>query len=164
MRWWNAITLCLFVLAACGDTPPTDGTPTTFAAACAKANDGKRIAVDGYLRFPDSFTDANSVVLRLYETDDFKGEPIGVQTQFGTQANQIAKVADQFKDTDLKVYQANGAVISYGTKVRVSGDVYFPIVAQEFGCSLSNPLVATAPSATVRSLFQAVHSPRVRLL
>jgi hypothetical protein len=145
-RWSLMLALCVLALAACGgDSPPTVGTNTAFSDVCAKANDGKRIAVDGYLRFPDSFTDDGSVILRLYQSDAFQGDTIGVQTEFGTQPNQVAKVENQYTDADLKVYQASGQVVTYGTKVRVSGTVYFPTIAQEFACSLENPLVATAP-------------------
>ena len=144
-RWSQLLILCVFVLAACGDTPPTTGTNTAFADVCAKTNDGKRIAVDGYLRFPESFTDDGSVILRLFQTDAFKGDYIGMQTKFGTQPNQVENVADHSTNADLKVHQGDGQVVGYGTKVRISGTVYFPIVAQEFACALENPLVATAP-------------------
>lgn len=144
-RWSLVLMLCAFTLAACGDTPPTAGTNTAFADACAKANDGKRIAVDGYLRFPESFTDDGSVILRLFQTDSFNGDHIGVQTKFGTQPNQAENVANHFTDEDLKVHQDNGQIVGYGTKVRISGTVYFPLVAQTFPCALENPLVTTAP-------------------
>jgi hypothetical protein len=139
------LALCVFVLAACGATPPTTGINTAFTDVCAKANDGKRIAVDGYLRFPSSFTDDGSVILRLFQTDSFDGDQIGIQTKFGTQPNQVENVADHYADTDLKLHESDGAVIAYGTKARISGTVYFPMVSQEFACALENPLVATAP-------------------
>jgi len=144
-RWTPILILCVFVLAACGSTPPTTGINTAFADVCAKANDGKRIAVDGYLRFPESFTESGSVILRLFQTDAFDGDQIGVQTTFGTQPNQAEKVANHYTDADLKVHQGDGQLITYGTKARISGTVYFPLVAQEFACSLENPLVTTAP-------------------
>ena len=145
MRWCGVIFLCVLILTACGgDTAPTVGTSTVFSDACAKANDGKRVAVDGYLRFPDSFTDSQSVVLRLYEMSDFTNAPIGVQIPFGSQANQVEKVANNFTDDDLQVHLQNGQTAKFGTKVRVSGKVYFPLVAQEFACSLENPLVELA--------------------
>ncbi len=108
---------------------------------CDKANDGKRVALTGFLRFPDSFTGNQSVVLRMYETNDFKGKPVGVQTEFGTAANQLNAVTNQYSDEDLKVHLANGQVAGYGMKVKVSGTVYFPTVGQEFACALENPLV-----------------------
>ena len=131
-----------FALVACGDSgPPTVGEARDFASACAKANDGKRIAIEGYLRFPDSFSGEVSVVLRLYQTDDYAGKPIGVQTTIGTTANQVEEVQKQFSDTDLKVHLASGQVSGFGEKVKVSGKVYYPLVAQEFECALENPLV-----------------------
>lgn len=131
-----------FALAACGDSgPATVGEAKDFASACVKANDGKRIAIEGYLRFPDSFSGDSSVVLRLYQADDYKGKPIGVQTQFGDAANQIEKVQKKFSDTDLKVNLASGKVSGFGEKIKVSGKVYYPLVAQEFECALENPLV-----------------------
>ena len=47
----------------------------------------------------------------------------------------------EYTDKDLKVHLANGQVAGFGTKVKVSGDVYFPLVGQTFLCALSNPLV-----------------------
>lgn len=138
------VTLLTLTLAACAQATPTAGEARTFANACDKANDGKRIALTGYLRFPDSFTGDQSVVLRLYESDAFEGTPIGVQTSFGTQPNQVETVGDQYQDTDLKVHLANGQVAPFGTPVRVSGRVYYPLVSQDFDCGLENPLVELA--------------------
>jgi hypothetical protein len=136
--------LTLFALTACSEEAPTAGELKDFTAACDKANDGKRVAVVGYLRFPDSFTESQSVVLRMYETDSFSGTPIGVQTTFGTEPNRVEPVKDQFADTDLKVHLSDGTVAGFGTKVKASGKVYFPIVDQEFDCGLENPLIETS--------------------
>ena len=137
------IGLCLMVLllTACSAAAPTTGVLKDFSSVCEKANDGKRIAAVGYLRFPDSFTGTDNVVLRFYNASDFSGAPIGVTVNFGTQANQVEPVQDQFNDSDLKVHLTNGQAAGLGTKVKVSGDVYFPIVAQEFACGLDNPLL-----------------------
>ena len=145
-RIFIAISLIAFMLTACSKpSAPTVGEDKDFATACDKANNGKRIALVGYLRLPDSFTGDQSVVLRMYETNDFSGKPIGVQTEFGSQANQAQPITDQYSDSDLKVNMANGQVVQFGTRVKVSGKVYFPTVAQEFDCSLENPLVELAP-------------------
>ncbi|MBV9328780.1 MAG: hypothetical protein JO352_34145 [Chloroflexi bacterium] len=40
-------------LVACSEGPPTAGQPVDFSSVCDKANDGHRVAVDGYLRLPD---------------------------------------------------------------------------------------------------------------
>jgi len=141
-RTSTAILLTALTLTACGKSgPPTVGETKPFAQVCDKSNDGKRIAVDGYLRFPSSFTKSSSVVLRFYENGNFKGNPIGVQMNTGTQPNQVEEVQKQFVDSDLKVHLANGQIAPFGTKVKVSGTVYFPMVEQEFPCSFETPLI-----------------------
>lgn len=138
--------LVTLLLSACGgSSPPTEGQAVDLATACDKANDGKRIAVVGYLRFPDSFTGDQSVLLRLYQSTDFSGTPIGVQIDFGTQANQVEPVKDQYSDSDLKVHLSDGQMAQFGTQVKVSGKVYYPLVSQNFDCGLENPLVEAAP-------------------
>ena len=145
LRNWAALFLLVVVLAACGGSAaPTVGEAKDFATACDKANNGKRIAIVGFLRFPASFTGDQSVVLRFYQTADFSGKPVGVQTEIGTKANQVESVPDQFSDKDLKVHQADGQIATIGTKVKVSGKVYFPLVGQDFDCALENPLVEAA--------------------
>jgi hypothetical protein len=145
LHYFAALSLFVIMLTACsGSGPATAGEPKEFDAVCEKSNDGKRVATEGYLRFPGSFTDSSSVVLRLYKDSDFRSTPIGVQTEFGTQANQLQNVNKEFSQNDLKVHLPNGQTAGYGQKVKVSGTVYFPIVAQEFPCSLSNPLIELA--------------------
>jgi hypothetical protein len=143
----NAILIGLIALslAACSQPAPTVGEAQDFATACDKVNDGKRVAVEGYLTFPESISGDQSVILRMYEADDYSGTPIGVEIEFGDQANQVEMVSDQYTDEDLKVHLADGQVAAFGTKVKVSGKVYFPIVSQNFDCGLSNPLVELAP-------------------
>jgi hypothetical protein len=140
-------TLFALVSAACGaseEKPPTAGEARSFATACDKANEGKRIAVDGYLRLPEEMNRKTGPVLRLYQTGDFSGDPIGVSTKTGDQPNQVAMVPKEYSDKDLKVKTSDGQVAGSATKVRVSGDMYIPTVAQKFPCALSNPLVEMA--------------------
>jgi hypothetical protein len=149
MRLFSLIALSLvaFALAGCSSRsaePPTVGEAKDFSAVCDKANDGKRVAVEGYLRFPESFKGVQSVVLRLYKADDLGGKPIGVQTKMGNQPNQVEYAPKQYSDKDLKVHLVNGEVVGFGTKVRVSGNVYFPTVAGELACGLENPLIELA--------------------
>ena len=124
--------------------PARQPASTDFASACDKANDGKRIALTGYLRFPDSFS-GDSVVLRMYQSSDFSGNPVGAEFDFGSAANQLAPVTDQYKDSDLKVHLNSGQDAAYGTQVKVSGTVYFPAIGQDFACGLANPLVESTP-------------------
>ena len=142
-----ALSLVALAFAGCGSTevkPPTPGELKDFASVCDKANEGKRVALAGYLRFPDKFSGDRSVVLRIYQGADLAGKPVGVQAMIGKDANQVEAPPKQFTDKDLKVHLTNGQVAGLGTKVKVSGDVYYPMVGQDFQCALSNPLVEAA--------------------
>jgi len=142
LRFWLLICLVPFWLVACsGEAVPASGTVQEFSSVCDKTNDGKVIAVEGYLKFPDSFTGDQSVVLRLYPTSEFSGTPVGVTVELGSKANQVEPVSDQYTDNDLKVHLADGTIVPYGTKVKVSGKMYYPLVEQVFDCALDNPYV-----------------------
>jgi hypothetical protein len=149
MRKLFAVALLALASAACGGAaapePPTAGEMKDFASVCDKANGGQRVSVVGYPRFPEKFTGTSSVVLRLYEGADYAGTAVGVQTPIGKQANQVELAPKQYTDKDLKVHTADGRVAGYGTKVKVSGKVYYPLVGQDFKCSLENPLIESAP-------------------
>ena len=137
----------LIFFAACGGSssePPTTGETKDFASVCDKANEGKRVAVVGFLRFPEKFTGTSSVVLRLYGGADYTGAPVGVQTRMGNQANQVELAPKEYTDKDLKVHTSDGPVAGYGTRVKVSGKVYYPLVGQDFKCALENPLIESA--------------------
>jgi hypothetical protein len=139
------VSLFILGLAACGgDEPATAGVETAFADVCNESNEGERVAVEGYLRLPDSFSGDFSVVLRLFETDSFEGTPIGATVRLGTEANQMENMPDSYTDDDLRVHLADGQVVGYGTKVKVSGRVYYPTVDQDFVCGLENLLIEPA--------------------
>jgi hypothetical protein len=141
LRTLIALSLAAFVFTACSQEAPTVGEAKDFASVCDRANDGKRVSVQGYLILPESFTGDDSVVLRLHETDAFGGTPVGVQINFGTGANQVEMVPTEYSDDDLKVHLSDGRVVGFGEKVKVSGKVYFPVVDQDFDCGLENVLV-----------------------
>jgi hypothetical protein len=93
----------LMFCAACGvgsSEPPTPGEMKDFASLCDKANEGKRVAVIGFLRFPEKFTGTSSVMLRLYAGGDYAGTPVGVQTRIGNQANQVELAPKEYTDKD----------------------------------------------------------------
>jgi hypothetical protein len=137
-------SLLILALAGCGDSgPPTVGESVTFADVCSSES-GARVATEGSLRLPDTFTGDQSVVLRMFETDSFEGTPVGVQIRFGSAANQIEMVPSSYTDDDMQVHLSNGEITGYGERVKVSGSVYFPTVSQDFTCGLENPLVELA--------------------
>lgn len=136
-----AMALCL---AACVPASAAPGTPQAFIAACDKVNEGQLIAVEGYLRLPASLDSASTVVLRLYPDPSMQGKPVGVLMRFGDAPNQAHRISRSYRDSDLRVRLADGAVIPFGTRVRVSGRVYFPVQPQDYDCALRNPYVEPA--------------------
>jgi|HubBroStandDraft_6_1064221.scaffolds.fasta_scaffold648807_2 hypothetical protein len=138
------LSFVFLIFGACSSGPATVGELKGFDAVCDKTNDGKRIAVEGYLRFPKDFTGTDSIVLRLYKAADATGTPIGVQTIVGAQANQMELPPSRYTEKDLQVHLVDGQVAGAETKVRVSGKVYYPIVGQDFTCGLENPLIESA--------------------
>ncbi len=151
-----ATSFAALALVACSEGPPTAGQPTTFDGVCTKANDGKRIAVEGYLRLPDTIhvitnrsgsTATEILVVRLWQDTGYSGTPIGVNFDFGTAANQMDELPrPSYTDEDLKVHLPDGHTAGYGQRVTISGTVYFPVSALtsddvDFDCGLDNPLV-----------------------
>jgi hypothetical protein len=151
-----ALGLAVLALAACAG-PPTVGEPRDFANVCDKANDGHRVAVEGYMRLPETIDVVKPprtggdgleiLVVRLFQTPNFSGTPIGVDIDFGSEPNTMDEIpngARGFTDADLKVHAANGQTVTYGQRVKISGTVYFPLGGLsdvDFTCGLSNPLV-----------------------
>ncbi len=131
-------------LAACVPALPAIGTPQPFDHVCDKPNEGQLIAVEGYLRLPDALTGGDSVELLLYRDLSFAGKPIGVSTRFGEKGNQARKISAPYHDDDLKVHLADGTLVPFGTKLRVSGRMHVPVISQAFDCELQNVYVEQA--------------------
>lgn len=150
MKLRLAFTLILLfvslTLSGCNSEPPTPGALTTFAAVCNKENEGKRLALEGYLRLPDSFTGDASVVTRLFETADFIGTPVASTIPIGEGPNTMDMVPKQYSDADLKFRASDGSALGYGDKIQLSGTMYFPssLADVDFTCGLSNPLIEKA--------------------
>ena len=138
-----AVSLILF-LTACGESgPPTRGTPVAFASVCEKSNEGKRVMVDGYVSFPQSFhEDDITVMLRMRPSLDLKDKPVGVSAKLGNETNNLEKPPDRYDKSDLKLRLADGQIAGYTDKLKVSGTMYYPssIAKVEFSCGLTNTL------------------------
>jgi len=124
-----AVALLSMALIAACDEKPTVGAPVTLTNVCDRSNDGKRVAVEGYLSLPSSFTEGLTsesapVVIRggIPESGDVTFVWIG----YGSGPNSMEKVPDTYSQRDLKVYTMDGAAVGYRDKVRVSGTVAFP--------------------------------------
>lgn len=119
--------LLFCVLAACAQPgPPTSGVPVKFESACDKANEGKRLMLEGYLDFPESgFPDgATSVMLRLRPSLASWENTVGVSGKIGHSANGVEMPPATYKKTDLKVHLRDGQVVGYANKVKVSGTMF----------------------------------------
>jgi hypothetical protein len=127
--------------AGCAHTPDAPGTPQAFIFACDKPNAGQYIAVQGYLRLPSSLDSGSSVMLRLYPDPSYMGTPIGVQMPFGDGPNQVHRINRSYRDNDLKVHLADGKVVSFRARVRVSGRMFFPALREDYPCALQDPYV-----------------------
>src|SRR5436853_4457679 len=86
------------LMGACDQTP-TVGAPRTLADVCERANDGKRVALEGYLSLPDSFSEnvtseSAPVVIRggLPES----GDVTFVWIPYGSGPNSMEKVPDTY--------------------------------------------------------------------
>ena len=146
MRYWILLVplLSAILMMACVTTTPRPGELQAFSQACEKSNEGELIAVEGYLRLPDTFTPGDSVELLLYRDLTFSGEPIGATISFGEGPNQAERISSSYQDSDLKIHLADGSPVPFGTKVRVSGSMYLPVVPQNFDCGLQNLYIEAA--------------------
>ncbi len=112
--------------------------------ACARFNEGQQIAVEGYLRLPDTLTSTTSVELRLYRDVGFHGRTIGVPVLFGDGPDQAQEITASFSDQDLIVHLADGSPVPFRTRVRVSGRMHIPVGPSNFLCELENPYIEKA--------------------
>jgi hypothetical protein len=157
----------LFILAGCytKSEPPTVGKKVSFDRTCDRSNDGKRIAVEGFLTLPETISsqDTISVLLEIRSVKDLnKTSRVGVWTIYGTAANQVApvktarrlpgstetakiqdweKAKSSYTHADLKAIANDGKSIGYLDRVRVSGKVGFPSNVSVSPCVLNNPLI-----------------------
>jgi hypothetical protein len=146
MRAWLLMVMSAAVFSICDCTPyrPAPGTPEAFGSICDRLHDGLDLATEGYLRLPDTLEGTDTVILRLYQDHTFTGIPIGVSVRFGDGPDQVTKIDSAFSDQALQVHLADGRMIPFGSKVRVSGRVYFPVVGQDFECALDRPYIEQA--------------------
>jgi hypothetical protein len=146
MRYWTLLVSVLTALGviACARETPHAGELRSFEEACQKFNEGRWIAVEGYLILPDAFSPADSVELRLYRDLTFSGKRIGAAIFFGDGPDEAQKINSSYRNTDLKVHLADGTLAPFGTRVRVSGRMVYPVVPQDYECGLENLYIEMA--------------------
>ena len=135
--------LCLFLIA-CGESgPPTRGVPVTFEAVCGKSNEGKRVMLEGFIEYPQSFkVSEETIMMRVRPSLTSWENVVGASARLGNAANNVEMPPKIFKRSDLKVHTADGQVAGYSDKVKVSGTMYYPssMAQVEFKCGLTNTL------------------------
>jgi hypothetical protein len=145
----TALLLAMHI-AGCGESgPPTVGTTVTFDTVCDKANEDKRVALEGYLDFPNQFKSKEiTIMMRLRHSPFAKDKVVGASVKLGTGPNHVALPPKAFTAKDVKVTANDGKTAGYADKVRVSGTMYYPIMAtQEFKCGLTNTLIESVGSS-----------------
>ena len=143
--------LSLLLLGACGESgPPTPGVPTTFETVCGKANEDKRVSLEGYLDFPPQFSVSKgaetTVMLRMRPAPDSGGAVVGASVRLGNGANHVEMPPKSYTSAHLKVHTADGATVGHRDKIKVSGTMYYPsaVAKVDFKCGLTNTLVESA--------------------
>jgi hypothetical protein len=137
------VLTAIFVIA-CTSESPRAGELQAFDRACDKANEGDWIAVEGYLRLPDILVPGCSVELRLFRDRTFRRTPIAATIPFGGSPDQAIKISSAYQDNDLKIHLADGTLVPFGTRVRVSGLMYYPMIPQDFECGLRDLYIQAA--------------------
>ena len=140
-------TILLFCLvSAFGQSgAPGRGVLTTFQAACDKANEGKRLMLEGYLDFPErGFGDSDTTVMMRLRPRLASWEfTVGAKVKIGNGASNVEMPPSNYKKTDVKLHLADGLVVTYANKVKVSGTMYYvsALGPGEYTCGLNNTLL-----------------------
>jgi hypothetical protein len=114
----------LFFIAltiACNKT----GVPVELANACVGDNDGKYLSTSGFLDDKGSIFCSNTGG-RMDCSLDFLASPggqrvLGAEIEQGSGSSEIEKFASGYKREDLKIHDANGALVSLSDKIRITG-------------------------------------------
>lgn len=142
MRRATLLFCALFV--ACGQSDaPTRGVPVKFEAACDKANEGKRLMVEGYVDFPLSVDDkASSVMMRVRPRLATWENTVGANAVIGNGVNSVEMPPANYKNRDLRLHLADGRLAGYANKVKVSGTMFYTTgqAPGAYTCGLKNTL------------------------
>src|SRR5687767_13535532 len=111
-----AASLVVALVSGCDSGPPTVGTPVTFATVCDKANQDKRVALEGYLDFPSQFKAKDvTIMMRLRPTPFAKDERVvGASVKLGTGPNYVALPPRSYTVKDLKMTTNDGKTLGAG--------------------------------------------------
>jgi hypothetical protein len=141
MSWMQLVTLLaiLLLIAGCDSGPPTAGTVVTFATVCDKANEDKRVALEGYLDFPPQFKAKDLTIMMRLRPTPFSAKDdriVGASVRLGAGPNHVALPPRKYTANDLRVTTNDGKTMSAADRVKVSGRMYYPspMASVEFKC------------------------------
>jgi hypothetical protein len=140
----SLLLFCAY-LVACGQSAmPSRGVPVTFQSACDKANLGKRVMIEGYVDFPfrEVPDSAAIAVMRVRQSLSSWENVVGADARIGKGPNSVEMPPEGYKSRDLRLHLADGQVVSYNHKTKVSGTVYTAHGERpgEYFCALSDTL------------------------
>lgn len=124
-----------------GAQPPA---ALTLATACDAGNEGRHVAVDGYLRFPDRLRISRTAQIAMFSAPGGDGDRQRVEFTIGDGPNQLERPALQYTPTSLRVRAADGAEVTINDRVRVTAKV----ARDGSGCLLRTPQVEVLPRAS----------------
>jgi hypothetical protein len=142
----------LAVSAGCNsDTPTAQGVLVTFDTVCDTSNEGKRVALEGFLNFPSKFNaKAPSIVMRLQGAPTRTSKVIGASFSLNAGSNTIIAPPDKYNENDLKAITHDGKSADYTTRVKVTGVVSYSnsLDSLAFKCLITNTRLEIAGVAT----------------
>ncbi|HUA62141.1 MAG TPA: hypothetical protein VML19_25515 [Verrucomicrobiae bacterium] len=141
----TSILLFGVYLTACGQSAlPSRGVPVTFQSVCDKANQGKRVMIEGYVDFPlrEVPDSAAHVVMRVRPSLSSWENTVGADARIGKGPNSIEMPPEGYKNRDLRLHLSDGQLVGYSNKTKVSGTVYAAHAEGpgEYWCALSDTL------------------------
>ncbi len=99
--------------------------------ACAKANEGKRLMIDGYVDFPLHFdTNDRFLVMRVRPSLNSWALTVGAVAPVGREPNHVEmprlnnSTREGYSNRDVRLHLADGQTVTYWNKVKVSGTMY----------------------------------------
>jgi len=112
------LTLLTSLLAGCAQR----GAEMTFAQAAAKANDGKRVSLQGFIRYQTGATPADGVLALDLNGRAGGGEGVFlVNATIGTGPDQVEPPEVKSSQDNVKIHVHDGTVATSMDKVRVTG-------------------------------------------
>jgi hypothetical protein len=82
--------------------------------------------IEGYVDFPLSFdTNDKSLVMRVRSSLASWELTVGAAAAVGREPNRVEMPSMNYSNRDLRLHLADGRVVTYWNKVKVSGTMYF---------------------------------------